>query len=514
MTKLRVLLCLTFFFLCMAGCRPSVTIESPEEGASFDQEKEITFSGYANDFEDGELSGTSLIWTSDRDGQSGIGSTFAYAGLHSGQHTITLTATDADGEQDDDSVTIMVLAATSDNATGSGRRERLMNAKTWMYQISLLDEDKAVEVLAATEYPLLILEPGHNHRPCDDFDPADFGIPQKNRDDACANVYKTREMIDALRTTPAGAERLLIAYIDIGQAEWYRDYWKEGWSPPTAKTSGTPDFILAADPDGWLGNYVVAYWKQPWKEIWLGSDDSRGIITELAELGFDGVYLDWVEAYDDERVQKAAQADGVDEAEEMATFVEEIGIAGRKTTPEFLVIAQNATFLIDEFTNTSKYTDIIDALAVEDTWYYGNGASEDWNDGDENKWGYDIQDRLECEQENCSLMIENPDNVCPDDEETEACLDNYPVSGDLHGGGRHVCEEGEEGTSNCWSTENRLEAYDRYLAHGVPVFTVDYCISTDKAAMVYRDARAQGLRPLVTRVQLSRNTETPPGDFE
>ncbi len=28
-----------------------------------------------------------------------------------------------------------------------------------------------------------------------------------------------------------------------------------------------------------------------------------------------------------------------------------------------------------------------------------------------------------------------------------------PVSGDLHGGTRHGCLPGEEGTPNCWSTE-------------------------------------------------------------
>jgi hypothetical protein len=107
-----------------------------------------------------------------------------------------------------------------------------------------------------------------------------------------------------------------------------------------------------------------------------------------------------------------------------------------------------------------------------------------------------------------------PDNVCPDEEATESCLEEYPVSGDLHGGSRHACPEGAEGTSGCWSTENRLEAYGRYQDRGLPVLTIDYCIGDDTAGDAYARAREHGLRPLVTRVQLSRMTETPPGDYE
>ena len=49
-----------------------------------------------------------------------------------------------------------------------------------------------------------------------------------------------------------------------------------------------------------------------------------------------------------------------------------------------------------------------------------------------------------------------------------------------------------------------------YQSLGLPVFSVDYCISLENASFVYEKARESGLRPLVTRVSLSRLTETPP----
>ena len=310
------------------------------------------------------------------------------------------------------------------------REQALREAQTWMYQIQDLDAEGAVEALAATDYPLLVLEPGNNFK--------DFG-------------YNVEAMISALALDPAGNRRLLLAYIDIGQAEDYRDYWADDWVAPTAEGPGYPDFLLTVDPDGWSGNYPVAYWRDEWQALWLGPD---GIIAQLAELGFDGVYLDWVEAYDDETVAAVAATEGVSPAEAMVRFIEKIRLAGREKTADFLVIPQNAPYLLDY--DPDGYAATIDALAVEDTWYHGAGDA-DWDD---------------------------------------------PDAGDLHD--RHDDE---------WSTAARIAQYAKYQAKGLPVFSVDYCIERNNARFVYIEARRQGLRPLVTRVSLSRLTVTPPDQF-
>lgn len=75
---------------------PTVIITSPIDGSNFQEGEIITFSGTVTDPEDSILT-DSLIWTSDKDGQIGIGSSFSTNTLSVNSHLITLTATDSGG---------------------------------------------------------------------------------------------------------------------------------------------------------------------------------------------------------------------------------------------------------------------------------------------------------------------------------------------------------------------------------------------------------------------------------
>ncbi|MBZ0233076.1 MAG: hypothetical protein K8M05_12165 [Deltaproteobacteria bacterium] len=66
---------------------------------------DFPFTGVARDLEDGALTGTDLVWTSNLDGELGIGESFTTT-LSAGVHTITLTATDGDGDSDAVSITL------------------------------------------------------------------------------------------------------------------------------------------------------------------------------------------------------------------------------------------------------------------------------------------------------------------------------------------------------------------------------------------------------------------------
>lgn len=264
----------------------------------------------------------------------------------------------------------LILTACGGSSSSSGNNDEPSKAEgvpstvinnikisTWMYQIQDLYDDR-IDTLGNTNYDMLVVEPGFNFT---------------------ESPYDTVRIVNSLSEKPNGDKRLLIAYVDIGQAEDYRDYWKNDWVAPTQDTQGVPDFLVSIDPDGWTDNYPVAYWDVRWKSIWLDND---GIIATLANQGFDGIYLDWVEAYDDQKVIEYAESQNIDPKREMLNFIDELRMKGKQSNPDFVVISQNAQYLLDY--DPEVFASIIDGIATEDTWFYGEGDAnwEDANAGD------------------------------------------------------------------------------------------------------------------------------------
>lgn len=87
---------------------PTATISSPDDGATFDVGAAVVFEGSASDPEDGNLSGSSLSWSSDVDGNLGTGTSVTVSDLSEGTHQVTLEATDSEGATGSDAVSITV----------------------------------------------------------------------------------------------------------------------------------------------------------------------------------------------------------------------------------------------------------------------------------------------------------------------------------------------------------------------------------------------------------------------
>jgi cysteinyl-tRNA synthetase len=108
----------------------------------------------------------------------------------------------------------------------------------------------------------------------------------------------------------------------------------------------------------------------------------RSHVDEILKAGFDGIYLDWIEAFSDENVIEAAVAAGVDTAPAMLQFLEEIRDHARYQSayanPRFLLVAQNAPDLYP--TDPARYRGVIDAIAMEAVWFDGDGGFDDWSD--------------------------------------------------------------------------------------------------------------------------------------
>jgi cysteinyl-tRNA synthetase len=159
------------------------------------------------------------------------------------------------------------------------------------------------------------------------------------------------DVIPALKHS-AGGDKIVLCYMSIGQAEDYRFYWRREWreNPP----------VWLDDPDQeWAGDYWVRYWDPEWQAIIYGAPESY--LDRIMELGFDGVYLDRVDAYWYYEEQGRETA-----AREMADFV--IGLAdyARERQPGFGVFPQNAEELGIRF---SDYLDTVTGIGVEDLYY-------------------------------------------------------------------------------------------------------------------------------------------------
>ena len=102
---------------------PTATITSPIDGNTYTEGDTIDFSGTGEDAEDGTLTGTSLVWTSDIDGEIGTGTSFTKSDLLLGAHTITLTATDSDGATGSDSLSITVSSWTMPKLPDTGQTQ-------------------------------------------------------------------------------------------------------------------------------------------------------------------------------------------------------------------------------------------------------------------------------------------------------------------------------------------------------------------------------------------------------
>jgi subtilisin len=112
---------------------PTVSIETPADGASFDSGYSITFTGSVSDIEDADLT-SSIAWTSSKDGQIGTGGS-PITTLTDGTHTITATVTDSGGLTGSDSITITVTQSGGGEITLSAIARKVKGVKyadlTW-----------------------------------------------------------------------------------------------------------------------------------------------------------------------------------------------------------------------------------------------------------------------------------------------------------------------------------------------------------------------------------------------
>jgi cysteinyl-tRNA synthetase len=221
----------------------------------------------------------------------------------------------------------LALAVAGGSAAAAPAGADLANMHSWGYQLQQVERD----LIAATPYDLMVI----------DYSP-----------DGSAERAFSRADVAVMQRKPGGGARVLLAYLSIGEAEDYRSYWQPGWR------IAPPAWLREENPD-WPGNYAVRYWDPQWQRLIMGSRDAY--LDHIIAAGFDGVYLDRVDAFD-------AAEPGLTRARRMqlmTEFVIAIAAYARRQRPDFMIVVQNGEELLD----TAPYAASIDAVGKEDLFF-------------------------------------------------------------------------------------------------------------------------------------------------
>lgn len=225
-------------------------------------------------------------------------------------------------------------------------------------------------------------------------DGLDLLVVDYSRDGTEAGALN-RADVDTLRKRTREPDRIVLAYLSIGEAEDYRYYWHSDWSEkpaddgtgkpaakgfagasdgvsvgmpnreaPRAKLGAAAPPWLADENQAWRGNYLVRYWDAGWQAIIFGSPTAY--LDKIIEAGFDGVYLDKIDSNDDwQKTRPAAER-------EMVDFVKKLAQYARQKRQGFRIVPQNGEDLL----KYPDYVAVIDGIAKEDLLYGGNSLKD------------------------------------------------------------------------------------------------------------------------------------------
>lgn len=205
---------------------------------------------------------------------------------------------------------------------------------SWAYQLADIDPKE----IAALAVDLVVVDYAADGSDATAFRPADVAL---------------------MKTRPDGGSKKVISYMSIGEAETYRYYWQKPWSKAKTKPAWLDD-----ENPAWEGNFKVRFWDPEWQAVILGSPGAY--LDRIIAAGFDGVYLDIIDAFEYWRDDKNERP-GADQ--DMIGFVKKIAAYARNKRPDFLIVPQNGEALLAD----AGYRAVISAQGKEDVFYGQDG---------------------------------------------------------------------------------------------------------------------------------------------
>lgn len=216
--------------------------------------------------------------------------------------------------------------------------QTLAEVRSFGYQLANLDLDR----LAHSPFDLLVVD--------------------YSRDGSEA-ARLTAPDVARLQRRPGGRPRRVLAYLSIGEAEGYRYYWQAGWSSGRAGATSAPAWLGPENPR-WKNNYKVRYWLPAWRAIVLE------YLDRILAAGFDGAYLDIIDAYEFWGPGGESGLDRASAAREMVELVQALGQHARvaRGRPGFALVPQNGEGLAIH----GDYLEVASAIGKEDLFFEGD----------------------------------------------------------------------------------------------------------------------------------------------
>lgn len=197
---------------------------------------------------------------------------------------------------------------------------------SWGYQL----QDYNIEELKQSAYDILVID--------------------YSKDGSEEEKFSQTE-ISEIRSGKTG--RTILSYISIGEAEHYRFYWDSNY------LETPPDWLGPENPD-WGGNYKVKYWHEAWQDI------IKSYLQKIIDVGFDGIYLDIIDAYEfyEETIPNSDVL--------MIDFVEVIANFTRAQDSDFMIIPQNGEAIVND-----RYLELVDGIAREEVYVQSTNDKRD-----------------------------------------------------------------------------------------------------------------------------------------
>lgn len=220
------------------------------------------------------------------------------------------------------------ITSSSENETMPQQEIRMIpphpKINSWAYQL----QTPSVATLAESPYELLVIDYSKDGSDTKKFSTKDLAVLHK--------FHKT-----------------VLCYFSIGEAEEYRFYWQKKWQ------DNPPKFLGPENPN-WAKNYKVKYWREDWWETGM-----RPYLDRILEAGFDGVYLDIVDAY---WFWHEQGMEVQDTADEMVKLIKRIADYTRKKAGKnFIICPQNGMGVFNDCSPEYKdvYLKTIDMVGLE-----------------------------------------------------------------------------------------------------------------------------------------------------